>query len=96
MELACLFTLDGEVRLPSVDLGFLARRLFRRKTARHEPWIYLDLLGFSRRNLDFSMGYNGFSRTGFFRSLSLAVRDAVTEARGRGHTEGPALVMKRG
>jgi hypothetical protein len=36
---------------------FLARGRFAAKTPVYEGWISLDFLGFSRPNLDFSMGY---------------------------------------
>ena len=36
---------------------FLARRRFAAKTPDYKGWISLDFLGFSRPNLDFSMGY---------------------------------------
>jgi hypothetical protein len=43
------------------DLGFLGGSLFLRKTQDYEGWKSLDFLGFSRPNLDLSMGYAGFS-----------------------------------
>jgi hypothetical protein len=36
---------------------FLARRRFAAKTPARDDWIGLDFLGFSRQNLDISMGY---------------------------------------
>ena len=36
---------------------FLALGRFTAKGPVHEPWIVLDFLGFSRPNLDLSMGY---------------------------------------
>jgi hypothetical protein len=38
-------------------LGFLSSSPFRRESPACEPWIVLDFLGFSRPNLDLSMGY---------------------------------------
>jgi len=35
----------------------LGARRFAAKTPDHEAWISLDFLGFSRQNLDLSMGY---------------------------------------
>jgi hypothetical protein len=40
---------------------FLARDRLTAKTLGYEGWKSLDFLGFSRRNLAFSMGYTGFS-----------------------------------
>jgi hypothetical protein len=40
---------------------FLVGRRFVTKTPGYEGWISLDLLGFSRPNLDFSKGYEEFS-----------------------------------
>jgi hypothetical protein len=48
---------------------FLARSRFAAETAVHNYWILLDFLGFSRPNLDFSMGYTGFSLKKFSRPL---------------------------
>ena len=36
---------------------FLAHGRFVAKTPANEGWIYLDFLGFSRQNRDFSLGY---------------------------------------
>jgi len=49
-----------------LDLGFLGSRLFRREVPDGRCWILLDLLGFSRPNRDFSMGYAAFSQAAFF------------------------------
>jgi hypothetical protein len=48
-----------------VDLGFLAFSRFAAKALCRTYWILLDFLGFSRPNLDFSMGYKGFSAYDF-------------------------------
>jgi hypothetical protein len=40
---------------------FLNRGRFAAKTPADDYWILLDFLGFSRPNLDLSMGYSGFS-----------------------------------
>jgi hypothetical protein len=48
---------------------FLARGSFAVKTPDHEGLISLDFLGFSRSNLDISMGYGGFLPEGFFSAL---------------------------
>jgi hypothetical protein len=42
-------------------LVFLGSSPFRPETPDYERWINLDFLGFPRLNLDFSMGYAGFS-----------------------------------
>ena len=41
----------------SLGLGFLGGSPFAAKTPADEGWIYLGFLGFSRPNLDLSMGY---------------------------------------
>jgi hypothetical protein len=41
----------------SIHLGFLGGRPFVAKTPDYRGWICLDFLGFSRPNLDLSMGY---------------------------------------
>src|SRR5215471_11364929 len=46
-------------------LGFLGLSPFRRKSPDFKPWIFLDFLGFSRPNLDFSMGYEDKSAKDF-------------------------------
>jgi hypothetical protein len=38
-------------------LGFLGSPRFAAKTLEYRYWIYLDFLGFSRADRDFSMGY---------------------------------------
>jgi hypothetical protein len=43
-------------------LGFLARGQFGSKSPDRSRWIILDFLGFSRPNLDFSMGYTDKAR----------------------------------
>jgi hypothetical protein len=50
-------------------LGFLGVGCFAAKIPVFAYWIPLDFLGFSRQNLDFSMGYAGFSRKKFFTAL---------------------------
>jgi hypothetical protein len=47
----------------------LARRRFAAKTPVYEGWISLDFLGFSRPNLDLSIGYVDFSRKKISRAL---------------------------
>jgi hypothetical protein len=63
-----------------MHLGFLGSWPFRCETARHELWISLDFLGFSRPNRDFSMGYAAFTRKDISRAFSLALRGAGTGA----------------
>ena len=50
-------------------LGFLGAWLFCRESHAYEGWNSLEILGFSRLNLDLSMGYEGKSRKGFSRAL---------------------------
>jgi hypothetical protein len=45
----------------AVDLGFLETDRLAVKTQIFDYWIFLDFLGFSRPNQDFSMGYTGTS-----------------------------------
>jgi len=52
-----------------VRLDFLGAHPFAAKTSGYEPWIFLDFLGFSRPNLDLSMGYADFSPARFSRAL---------------------------
>jgi hypothetical protein len=50
------FSAAGDaVRRPG--LGFLDSSLFRCEDPNYEGWISLDFLGFSRPNLDLSVGY---------------------------------------
>ena len=58
---------------------FLAAGHFAAKTPADACWIVLDFLGFSRPNLEFSMGYEAFSGKSFSLSLS-----AGAERRGTG------------
>jgi hypothetical protein len=52
-------------------LGFLGSWLFRCENPDYESWISLDFLGFSRPNIDFSMGYVGFlAEENFSRSFA--------------------------
>jgi hypothetical protein len=46
-------------------LVFLGSGPFRYKDPDYAGWIVLDFLGFSRPNLDLSMGYKGFSAENF-------------------------------
>src|SRR5262249_49379233 len=45
--------------------GFLGGACYVAKAPSSEGWIALDFLGFSRLNLDFSMGYTDFSVNNF-------------------------------
>jgi hypothetical protein len=52
-------------------LDSLGAWLFRCEDPDNEGWISLDFLGFSRPNLDFSMGYVGFlAEENFSRSFA--------------------------
>jgi hypothetical protein len=51
-------------------LGFLETGLFPRESKEFSYWILLDFLGFSRPNLDLSMGYEDFRGENFSRALS--------------------------
>jgi hypothetical protein len=61
-------------------LGFLGRWPFRRESPSQERWIFLDFLGFSRSNLDLSMGYAGFSSEEISRTLLPADRAGTADA----------------
>ena len=61
---------------------FLAAGHFAAKTPADECWIVLDFLGFSRQNLDFSMGYGAFSGKNFSLSLSAGAETPGTGACG--------------
>jgi hypothetical protein len=50
----------------------LANPILAAKTALERGWIRLDFLGFSRPNLDFSMGYAGIGEKLFSASRSAA------------------------
>jgi hypothetical protein len=67
-----------------VDLGFLGPRPFRSERPALVGWILLDFLGFSRPNLDFSMGYADFCRKNISRAFSVAIaapeREPAVEA----------------
>ena len=60
-------------------LGFLGPGRFAAKTPADECWIVLDFLGFSRQNLDFSMGYEDFSGKNFSLSLSVGAETPERE-----------------
>jgi hypothetical protein len=53
-------------------------------------WIVLDFLGFSRLNLDLSMGYADFRGQNFLEPFSPCVRADGAGVCGRGHMEGRA------
>jgi hypothetical protein len=61
-----------------VDLDFLGPWPFRCECRARRPWIFLDFLGFSRQNRDFSMGYAGFVGNNFFVRLGPDVSSATT------------------
>jgi hypothetical protein len=54
----------------SVDLGFLGSSRFAAKTPVNAYWVSLDFLGFSRPDLDLSMGYTHISAEISSRALS--------------------------
>ena len=78
---------------------FLAARRFAAKTPVKAYWICLDFLGFSRQNLDFSMGYTGSGEKFFFRapfafgSGSAAEAPAVEAMRKGGIIHGASLII---
>jgi len=49
-------------------LGFLGAIAFRREGPVYGGWIFLDFLGFSRLNRDFSMGYEARGGEDFSRA----------------------------
>ena len=57
MDLVWLRLGAGPTLARSIRLDFLGPGRFAAKTPDSEGWISLDFLGFSRQNLDFSMGY---------------------------------------
>ena len=61
---------------------FLAPGRSAAKAPADECWISLDFLGFSRQNLDLSMGYRAFSGKNFSRALLPGVRSAGMGDRG--------------
>ena len=67
-----------------VHLDFLGSGPFCCKAPDYEPWILLDFLGFSRQNLDLSMGYADFSGKIFLAlfaaTLSGSEREFAVEA----------------
>jgi hypothetical protein len=63
-------------------LDFLGRRPFRRKNVDYAGWICLDFLGFSRPNLDLSMGYTGKTAEIFSLGFLPSVSRAAGCARG--------------
>jgi hypothetical protein len=65
-------------------LGFLGASLFGFGTSAFEPWILLDLLGFSRPNRAFSMGYAAKGSELFFVPLRPCCRSARRGDCGRG------------
>jgi hypothetical protein len=60
-------------RSPAV-LGFLGTIAFRCEGPVHGGWIVLDLLGFSRQNLDLSMGCEASAEEIFLAALPLSER----------------------
>jgi hypothetical protein len=50
--------------LPDI-FGFLETDRFAAEDPENHSWISLDFLGFSRPNLDFSIGYEDFSGSFF-------------------------------
>jgi hypothetical protein len=73
----------------SISLGFLGASPFRRENPAYEGWISLDFLGFSRQNLDLSMGCAGFSAKVFSWALSWREkpeREPAVEAMRKGGT----------
>jgi hypothetical protein len=82
-----VWLLLGRRLVQSIRLGFLGAWPFRCESPADEGWIFLDFLGCSRPNLDFSMGYTAFSAENFSRALLRGARPAGTGACGRGHAE---------
>jgi hypothetical protein len=66
-----------------VDLAFLGAWPFRYETLDNECWFFLDFLGFSRPNLDLSMGYTDFSAKNFSWPFAPVVRGATPAERSR-------------
>jgi hypothetical protein len=73
MEWASLLSAAADPATPSLvapDLGFLGSSRFAAKTPDFGGWILLDFLGFSRENLDLSIGYADFSQFFLFPFLA--------------------------
>jgi hypothetical protein len=66
MESVGSFSAGSTFSLVDAIWVFLARRRFAAKTLGFGGWKSLDFLGFSRANLDFSMGYADKSEKNFF------------------------------
>jgi hypothetical protein len=65
----------------SIDLGFLGPSWICPGVPENKGRISLDFLGFSRQNLDFSMGYADFWRKKISRALLLLKRRARRQER---------------
>jgi hypothetical protein len=70
-------------------LGFLGPRRFAVKIPVYEGWISLDFLGFSRQNLDFSMGYERKALENISRALPPGGAALKWERAGTADAEGP-------
>jgi hypothetical protein len=66
---------------------FLAAGCFAAKAPDYPYWILLDFLGFSRPNLDFSMGYAAYTHYKIFVSSAMSFEAQRAGARGRGRAE---------
>jgi hypothetical protein len=78
----------GNDGLHRPGLRFLETSRFRRETQAFGGWFSLDFLGFSRSNLDLSMGYTKFSTENF--CSRFCGRETTVE------TAGPRFGMRKG
>jgi hypothetical protein len=69
-----------EFGLAYPGLGFLGSSLIRCEDPDYGGWISLDFLGFSRQNLDLSMGYPTESEERFFSRFCRRARTVGTVA----------------
>jgi hypothetical protein len=76
--------------LRSIHLDFLGRSPFAVKTPVRTCWISLDFLGFSRTNLDFSMGYADENRKNILSLLAASKRSGAGTLQWR-HADGQDL-----
>ena len=89
MEAVWPLLAGGPATMGPVDLGFLGASPFLCESPGYVCWISLDFLGFSRQNLDFSMGYEESSRYFFRMGFSRRSEASERATRIQGHAEGP-------
>ena len=84
----------GPTDLSGAIWVFLAWARFAAESSRPDYWILLDFLGFSRQNLDFSMGYAEFWGKEFFAGAPVPMTPAGPESEARSRqAEGRGMLM---